>query len=204
MIAHTHVLQGDSDGCPACATIRPESQVHPSLVPPLPAGPPVPGVWIGRELGDGRLIPEPDDDPSTPAHVEALAEATHRIRDERPVCDGGIESKCHWWPDPTECDHEAFPCGHEYVFHDDCWIIQWLEATDLGDTCDDTAFDLRIDDGDAGRWPNGVIDWEWEGDYVTWSYASVDPVPEGEPVPAALPDGRRESDVPLWEEVSEA
>jgi hypothetical protein len=37
-IQHTHLTQGAVEGCPACATIRPESQVHPHLVPALPSG----------------------------------------------------------------------------------------------------------------------------------------------------------------------
>ncbi|MDQ1113966.1 hypothetical protein QE418_003414 [Microbacterium testaceum] len=36
MTHHTHVAQGRVEGCPPCDSIRPESQQHPQLVPPLP------------------------------------------------------------------------------------------------------------------------------------------------------------------------
>lgn len=186
MIAHTHVLQGKTDGCPACDGIRPESQVHPYAVPPLPA------AYVPTSFE-----PEEDDDevdPEVPAHVAALPEATHRIVDERPVCDGGIGHKCHWYPE-GDCDHESFPCGHEYVFHEECWVMTWLTAVDLIDTAEDSAADARIEVGDDLRWPNGVIEHEWDPDYVTWRYVSIDTEAVPEPV---LPDGRRESDMPLW------
>lgn len=187
MIAHNHVLQGATPGCRACENVRPESQVHPYSVPPLPAG------YVPATFGPvDESEPEEDEDdvdPETPAHVAALPQATHRIVDGRPVCDGGIGTTCHWWPDAADCEHESFPCGHEYVFHEDCWIIDWLAATDLEDSARDDANDHRDDDL---RWPNGVIDWEWDGDYVLWWYVSVDTAT----VPLA--DGRRDSDEPLW------
>ena len=179
---HTHITQGVTPGCPACESIRPESQTHPNLVPPLP-------------VMESPTLTGDEAEPETPAHVEALSMATHRIVDERARCDGGRESRCHWWPDSAVCDHEEFPCGHEYVFHESCWIIEWLEAGDLGDTAEDSAWDERID-ADEPRWPNGVIAHEWHGDYLTWSYVRIDTDPE----PRTPVDGRRESDVPLWDE----
>jgi hypothetical protein len=171
---HNHLTQGDVVGCPTCDKLA------------------------------GRAIPLPPDqdeaDLTTPAHVEALQNATHRIVDERPVCTGGREAKCHWYPDVDDCVHESWPCGHEYVFHEECWIIVWLDACGLSDTAEDSAYEARVDDdGEDLRWPNGVIDYEWCGDYVTWSYASIDPDPE----PSTPLDGRRDSDVPLWEEPSD-
>jgi hypothetical protein len=188
VIPHTHVLQGKTEGCPGCASIRPESQVHPSLVPSLPAG------YVPTSF---EPEPDEDDDPTTPAFVEAMPEGKHRIENGRAVCEGGIANRCHWYPD-SACDHESWPCGHEYVFHEECWLMSWLQAVDLMDTAEDSALDERIGE-DGVDWPNGDIAYEWHYDYVTWSYDRVDPVPEGEPVPAALPDGRRDSDVPLWD-----
>lgn len=168
MVDHNHVAQGDTTGCPACDQVA------------------------------GRLTQQPapveDHDPQTPWYVAALAEGTHRIVDERAVCDGGGDSRCHWWPDSDVCDHETFPCGHEYVYHDDCWIIQWIDAAGLGDTATDETHDARVNDGDNLRWPNGTIDYEFDGDYLIWWYLTID----GEP--STPVDGRRASDIPLWDD----
>ncbi|MCC2031814.1 hypothetical protein [Microbacterium allomyrinae] len=185
MVEHNHITQGARADCLSCVSIRPESQVHPHLVPPLPA------AYVPTSFD----LPE---DPTEPEAVAALPLATHRIRNGRAVCDGGRDHRCHWYP---SCDCDAWPCGHEYVFHSDCWIIGWLDepANALDDSATDDTWDHHIyDEGSitTGRWPDGVIDWEWQGpgEGVTWSYASVDTQA------AALPDGRRESDVPLWDE----
>lgn len=181
VIAHTHILQGDGEGCRACESIRPESQVHPRLVPPLP---------VAYRPVTFELDGDDDDDPEEPDAVKAKPYGLHRIQDGRAVCIGGIDNRCHWYPG---CDCEAWPCGHKYEFHEDCWVLSWLNAVDLTDTNDD--WSARDDDG---NWPNGVIDWEWiDADQgVTWTYARID---EG-PAPTPPADGRRDSDVPLWED----
>ena len=104
--------------------------------------------------------------PRTPEHVTALPPAMHRIRDGRAVCDGDRGSGCHWYPG-DDCDHEDWPCGHPYVAHDQCWIIGWIDAVDLIDTATDDAAAMRNDDLE---WPDGIIEWEWTGDYIVWSY----------------------------------
>lgn len=104
-----------------------------------------------------------------PAHVRALATATHRIRDGRAVCDGDATARCHWWPDPAVCDYEQFPCGHDYIDHGECWIIQWLDAGALDDTATGNAPD-RYNPDLLGGFPDGLITWTWEDDYVTWDY----------------------------------
>ena len=104
-----------------------------------------------------------------PAHVRALAYATHRIHDGRAVCDGESTARCHWWPDPADCDHEQFPCGHDYIDHGECWIIQWIDGGALEDSATGNAED-RYDPDLPGGFPDGPIMWTWEVDYVTWEY----------------------------------
>lgn len=137
MAEHNHVLRGDTVGCPAC----------------------------DRAEGRAKTYPDPFDEYETwtaPPAIKALPDAVHRLVGEVAICDGDSESKCHWWP---ECDHETFLCGHEYVDHGECWIIQWLNGFDL--------YDLDMDEGEHRdpetlEYPDGVIETQWEGDYMLW------------------------------------
>lgn len=124
-------------------------------------------AWLDRHK------PGVCDAPSAPAPVEARryealdrATATHRIEQDVFVCDGGPEARCHWWPD---CDEETFPCEHDYVSHgDDCWILGWLNAT--------VPVDNDLEEGerrdDDGHYPDGLIAWQWEDEYILWTYAT--------------------------------
>lgn len=107
-------------------------------------------------------------DPQTPDYVLALPAATHRIRDGVAVCDGDGGSRCHWYPG-DDCHDEEFPCGHDYVEHLECWIIQWINASDLEDSARYVAYARR--DAETLEWDDGVISWYWETDHVTWDYA---------------------------------
>jgi hypothetical protein len=105
--------------------------------------------------------------PTTPEHVKLRPLAAHRIVGGHAVCDGDRERKCHWYP---ACDdHELWPCGCEYVAHDECWIVPWINASSLDDSCYDDALDRR--DPETLGFPDGEIEWEWEGEFVLWNYA---------------------------------
>lgn len=146
MPEHNHILRGDVVGCPSC------------------------DVREGR-APDPMRIPTELDYPRTPDHVKVLPVASHSIRDGRAVCNGDRGSKCHWYPG-DDCEHESWPCGHEYVAHDECWIIQWLDAVPLEDTATDDALDARDDEL---TWPDGDIDWEFDYEWVTWWYLDPEP-----------------------------
>lgn len=143
MADHDHILRGDVVGCPAC------------------------------DLREGRTntLTEPpaSENPETPDHVRALLTCTHRISDGRAVCDGDRTSRCHWYPD--DCGCEYWPCGHEYVAHDRCWILDWLNAGEL--------YDVDIDEGEHRdpetlEYPDGLIEWEWGGEGVLWRYEPIE------------------------------
>lgn len=127
-----------------------------------------------RQIADERRRDaEYGDHPRPPAYWRDLPTATHRIRGGRAVCDGNLGSQCHSYP---ACDmHESWPCGCEYVQHSECWAIAWLDAVDLTDTAYDEALDRR--DPDTLEWPDGEIEYEWDGDGVLWNYATD---PEGQ------------------------
>jgi hypothetical protein len=105
--------------------------------------------------------------PRVPDAVKALPLATHRLVDGRAVCDGGEGSKCHWYP---ACDeHEEWPCGCDYVAHAECRVLPWLNSYDLEDSAYDEALERR--DPETLTFPDGEIEWEWEGEFVLWNYA---------------------------------
>lgn len=134
MVEHTHILQGDVVGCPSCDRVhRRPVLTEPA---PLPAAPPAPDL-------------------------SGYPEATHRIRDGRFICDGDENSRCHQYPG-DECEHEGWPCGHEYRSHAECWVAEYVIAADLDDSYG----------GEIGRshFPDGPATWSWEGDYVLWEY----------------------------------
>lgn len=106
-----------------------------------------------------------------PEWVKYLPEARHSIRDERAVCEGDRGNRCHWYP--TCDDHESWPCGCDYVAHDECWMIPWLDAGTLVDTAFDSALEAR--DDDTLEFPDGPIICEWDGEFVLWDYEAPEP-----------------------------
>jgi hypothetical protein len=107
-----------------------------------------------------------------PEWMKLIPTATHAIRDGQPVCNGDRTNRCHWYP---TCDrHESWPCGCEYTAHDECWVLPWLTAAELADTALDSALERR--DDDSLDFPDGLIEWEWEGECVLWEYAAEPPV----------------------------
>lgn len=53
----------------------------------------------------------------------------------------------------------------------ECWLTPWLNGSDLDDTYSD----------DKGRtalweWHSGEIRCEWQGDFLTWQYATTEAV----------------------------
>ncbi len=114
--------------------------------------------------------------------VTARPIAQHAIRDEYVVCLGGPEFDCHWYSS-CDCDYREVGHGDEDPAHapaqqPDCGVVSWLENTSLYETwageydsayVDPRGFD---EDGEYIRpWPDGLIEWEWTGDYVIWWYA---------------------------------
>lgn len=111
-----------------------------------------------------------------PAEIEVLGDpepAEHRIQDGEAVCLGGPYSACHVYPD---CDCESWSIDEEIGRHEhpaqsnaECWVLGWLNATDLEDSATDDAVYRRLA-MESDIFPDGPISYEWEGDYVTWSY----------------------------------
>lgn len=100
--------------------------------------------------------------------------AVHRIEDERFVCSATAEDSCRIWPG-CECEvwteeyhGEVHAPGHEPVPQDECWIWQWLTATDLHDSYIDEDWNEAPL---AATFPDGPVEWVWDHDYVTWHYA---------------------------------
>lgn len=128
-----------------------------------------------------------------PLQIATLSTATHRIRGGVAMCDGDSTSKCHWRPDCGSC--ETFPCGHEYVDHGECWIVPWINASDLEDSAMSSALERYDPDHplDASPWPDGLIEWEWDGDYVTWTYVTHEILDDMLPIADAIVDSIRAS-----------
>lgn len=96
----------------------------------------------------------------------------HHIKDGRFVCTAAPEARCRNYPD---CDCETWTldlhgekpaAGHEPVPQGECWIKPWLDAVELGDT-------YAGDDSHGMHFPDGPVDHEWQGDYLTWQYADA-------------------------------
>jgi len=138
-LEHTHVARRDTEGCPACDKLAGRRA-------PEPTG----FITVRLEAPD----------------LSAFPEVQHRVEGGRFVCPGGENARCHRYPG-DECEHEYWPCGHEYVGHAECWVVNWVEAVDLCDSYAGTEHTLLLRDED---FPDGDVRWSWEGDYVTFEY----------------------------------
>lgn len=104
-----------------------------------------------------------------------LATATHQITWTHGVatfhCDGDQASECHNYP---ACDCESWemdtpddePTHHRHpeVPQAECWITPWLNNTPVEDTYSELTLHVPQHDG--------LIEWEWEGEGVLWTYAA--------------------------------
>lgn len=112
------------------------------------------------------------------------------------VCDGDDSAPCHHWPDCgceswgpwhyVEVQDQTIPYvdrtplpSHENVPQPYCWIDPWFNETtsDWSDFTDLYDGPLSIDDsevyGEAADWlVSGPVSVTFEGDYMTWEYAS--------------------------------
>lgn len=119
--------------------------------------------------------------------------AIHRIEVERDeegevesvrfICKGTDASPCHHYPD-CGCEEWSLELhgsqqqevppqpGHENVQQPDCWIDPWFNETT------DSPFDFaELYDGDIDHFAlddlrSAAVDVTFEGDYMTWRYAS--------------------------------
>lgn len=139
MPEHNHITHGDIVGCPACDK-RERRLPAPEAMPPAPTSP----------------------------DLSAYPEMRHRIEGGKFVCPGDENARCHRYPG-DDCDHENWPCGHEYVGHAECWVKAWVDAVNLSDSYDGGLIDMPIPDAE---FPDGDVIWTWEGDYVTFDYAA--------------------------------
>lgn len=99
--------------------------------------------------------------------LSAFPSVQHRIEGGKFICPGDENAWCHQYPE-DDCDHEYWPCGHEFTSHAECWIKPWIDATDLADSYAGVEHELLLRDED---FPDGDVDWTWEGEYVTFDYA---------------------------------
>lgn len=87
------------------------------------------------------------------------------------VCRGDRTASCHRFPD---CDWDDDHDDHEHpnVEHDEaCWVLSWLTACEPEDTYSSMAAPTETL-GDVPQ-RNEAIDYEWDGDGLTWWYASL-------------------------------
>jgi hypothetical protein len=103
--------------------------------------------------------------------------AEHWIKDGRAVCLGDSHSRCHFYPG-CECEEWSDDHEHASVEHDECWMIPWIDSTDLEDSAYDDAIERR--DPETVEFPDGEIEPEWEGEFVIWNYVDDAPVVGGE------------------------
>ncbi|MGX9348142.1 hypothetical protein [Microbacterium sp. KNMS] len=136
---HNHVTRRDTEGCPACD--KREGRVSRSAERRLEAPPAMPDL-------------------------SAFPSVQHRIEGGRFICPGDENARCHRYPG---CDHEHWPCEHEYVGHAECWVVPWITASDLCDSYAGTEHELLLRDED---FPDGDVTWTWEGDWVSFDYGT--------------------------------
>lgn len=107
-------------------------------------------------------------DEMTPVEPDrsAYPRARHRILNGEFMCDGDANSECHQYPD-CGGEHEYWPCGCEYVSHEQCWIKPWIDVTDLIDSYVGDTHAHLLRDAD---FPDGVVTTSFESDYVGWDY----------------------------------
>lgn len=114
--------------------------------------------------------------------LEVSRDIDGNVTDVRFVCDGTAQSACHLFPDCaceqwSDATHgENADPGHENVMHEtQCWVdpwfndvfhspLDWMEAFAPGDGSGPMADQLLLH--------SGQIDTTFEGDYMTWQYAS--------------------------------
>lgn len=138
MTDHDHITKTDTLGCPACDRVA------------------------GR---DREPAPMPEQ-PRMP-DLSAFPSVQHRIEDGKFVCPGDERAWCHQYPE-DDCEHEYWPCGHEFTSHAECWIKPWIDACDLADSYAGVEHELLLRDED---FPDGDVEWTWEGEYVTFDYS---------------------------------
>jgi len=88
------------------------------------------------------------------------------------TCEGGPDDACHQYPS-CECEvwgegENGGPHEHPDERQAECWLTPWLNGYVLSDTYSD-------DEGhsDLWEWRSGVIRCDWQGDYLTWQYATT-------------------------------
>jgi hypothetical protein len=98
---------------------------------------------------------------------------THRIKDGQAVCDGDATTACHYFPD-CECEYWSFDHDEEHqpAEHPYCWVTPWINSSDLEDSFDGETLPGLDGPCDERPWPDGLIEWTWEGEYVLWHYAA--------------------------------
>lgn len=140
-----------------------------------------------------------DDNPKL-HRIEVDRDADGEITAVRFVCDGDDSAPCHRWPDcgceewgqrhyvedwdPENPHAKRTPLpGHEDVQQQSCWIDPWFndcydlpsEWAEAYDGDDDGHMVPHPDGGvhdDLSWLISGPISVTWEGDYMTWEYAT--------------------------------
>jgi hypothetical protein len=109
----------------------------------------------------------------------ATTENPHQIKDGAFVCLADSEASCHHYPD-CECESwsEEHDAEHPPVQHETCWLESWFDAIPLED--------MYVAEEAVGpvlghQFPDGPIDWEWDGDGIEWHYADgTEPISDDE------------------------
>lgn len=125
-----------------------------------------------------------NDDP-TLHRIEVERDQDGEVESVRFVCDGDDAAPCHHWPD---CGCETWSeahgdrakgippaLGHEDVPQRECWMSPWFN-----DTTDSPLDFAELYDGwedyeaagDLAWLVSGPVSCTFEGDYMTWEYAS--------------------------------
>lgn len=98
----------------------------------------------------------------------------HWLRSGVIYCDGATIADCHVYPD---CDHENWDSDceeeHERTQHQECWKLEWVNSSWLGDTFDEN-YPVDYDSETATvAYPDGEVHVDWEGGWCTWGYVEV-------------------------------
>lgn len=129
-----------------------------------------------------------DDNPALHS-IEVERDGDGLVESVRFVCAGDDDSACHHWPD---CGCETWGEGHHYAVdgvtplpgHEDvqqryCWMAPWFNDTtttwpDFTDLYDGPLdIDSPENHGECADWlVSGPVSTTFEGDYMTWEYAS--------------------------------